>query len=112
MYSMVKTAVIRGLGSVCIHVEADVSNGMPVFEMVGFLSSEVREAREKARPVLSARTEEIPLWNIWVYYTKDLQLKEAQQKSQTFGAQTGSMFSSVKGYRRTVGGSDKNEEED
>ena len=71
-----------------------------------------REAREKARPVLSARTEEIPLWNIWVYYTKDLQLKEAQQKSQTFGAQTGSMFSSVKGYRRTVGGSDKNEEED
>ncbi len=72
----------------------------------------VREAREKARPVLSARTEEIPLWNIWVYYTKDLQLKEAQQKSQTFGAQTGSMFSSVKGYRRTVGGSEKNEEED
>ena len=72
----------------------------------------VREAREKARPVLSARTEEISLWNIWVYYTKDLQLKEAQQKSQTFGAQTGSMFSSVKGYRRTVGGSDKNEEED
>lgn len=72
----------------------------------------VREAREKARPVLSARTEEIPLWNIWVYYTKDLQLKEAQQKSQTFGAQAGSMFSSVKGYRRTVGGSGKNEEED
>ncbi|WP_300566862.1 VirD4-like conjugal transfer protein, CD1115 family [uncultured Acetatifactor sp.] len=72
----------------------------------------VREAREKARPVLSARTEEIPLWNIWVYYTKDLQLKEAQQKSQTFGAQASSMFSSVKGYRRTVGGSDKNEEED
>ena len=72
----------------------------------------VREAREKARLVLSARREEIPLWNIWVYYTKDLQLKEAQQKSQTFGAQAGSMFSSVKGYRRTVGGSDKNEEED
>nr|WP_302020129.1 type IV secretory system conjugative DNA transfer family protein [uncultured Acetatifactor sp.] len=71
----------------------------------------VREAREKARPVLSARTEEIPLWNIWVYYTKDLQLKEAQQRPQTFGAQAGAMFSSVKGYRRT-GGSDKNEEED
>ena len=72
----------------------------------------VREAREKARPVLSSKTEEIPLWNIWVYYTKDLQLKEAQQKSQAFGAQAGPMFSSVKGYRRTVGGSDKNEEED
>ncbi len=71
----------------------------------------VREAREKARPVFSAKTEEIPLWNIWVYYTKDLQLKEAQQKSQAFGAQAGAMFSSVKGYKRT-GGSDKDEEED
>lgn len=28
------------------------------------------------------------------------------------GQQAGSMFSSVKGYRRTVGGSEKNEEED
>jgi hypothetical protein len=43
-----------------------------------------------------------------VYYAKDLQLKEAQQKPQTFRAQAGAMFSSVKGYRRTVGGSDKN----
>lgn len=41
----------------------------------------VRESREAARPVLSKKTGEIPLWNIWVYYTKDLQLKEAQQKS-------------------------------
>ena len=34
----------------------------------------VRESREAARPVLSKKTGEIPLWNIWVYYTKDLQL--------------------------------------
>lgn len=71
----------------------------------------VREAREQARPVLTDRTEEIPLWNIWVYYMKDLQLKEAQQKAQAFGAQAGAMFSSVKGFKRT-GGSDKDEEED
>ena len=76
-----------------------------------YFNRKVREAREKARPVFSPRTEEIPLWNIWVYYTKDLQLKEAQQRSQAFGAQAGAMFSSVKGYKRT-GGSDKNEEED
>lgn len=71
----------------------------------------VREAREKARPVFSSRTEEIPLWNIWVYYTKDLQLREAQQKSQAFASQAGAMFSSVKSFKRT-GGLEKNEEED
>lgn len=65
----------------------------------------VRETRENARPVLSARTGEIPLWNIWVYYTRAMQLKEAQQKSQA-----GVMFPPVKGYKRT-GGSDQNEED-
>ena len=38
MYSMVMTAITCGLESVCIQVEADVSDGMPMFEMVGFLS--------------------------------------------------------------------------
>ena len=70
----------------------------------------VREAREAARPVLSQKTGEIPLWNIWVYYTKDLQLKEAQQKSQAFASQAGAMFSSLKGYKK--GGSDKSEDDD
>ncbi len=70
----------------------------------------VREAREAARPVISQKTGEIPLWNIWVYYTKDLQLKEAQQKSQAFASQAGAMFSSLKGYKK--GGSDKSEDDD
>ncbi len=71
----------------------------------------VREAREKARKVLSPRTAEIPLWNIWVYYTKDLQLKEAQQKSQAFVGQADAIFPSVKNYQRT-GGAAKIEEDD
>ena len=33
-------------------MEADVSDGMPVFEMVGFLASEVKEARERVRTAL------------------------------------------------------------
>lgn len=70
----------------------------------------VREAREAARPIISQKTGEIPLWNIWVYYTKDLQLKEAQQKSQAFASQAGAMFSSMKGYKK--GGSDKSEDDD
>ena len=47
MYSRVATATIRGIQSVPVCVEADVSDGMPVFEMVGFLASEVKEARER-----------------------------------------------------------------
>ena len=69
----------------------------------------VREAREAARPVLSEMKGEIPLWNIWVYYAKDLQLKEAQQKSQAFASQMGAIFSE-KGFRK--GGSNKSEDDD
>lgn len=40
----------------------------------------VREERERKRPVLATAGGEIPLWNIWIYYTKDLQLQEERQK--------------------------------
>ena len=77
----------------------------------------MREMQEAARPVISPKTEEIPLWNIWVYYTKDLQLKEARQQSQAAAQQMGAMFGSMKGYQRTGGfrdeeGGFKNEGED
>ena len=52
MYSIVSTAIVHGIESVPVCVEADVSDGMPVFEMVGFLSAEVREARERVRTAL------------------------------------------------------------
>lgn len=66
MYSMVMTAIVRGLESVCIQVEADVSDGMPVFEMVGVLSSEVREARERVRTALHSCGFKIPAKRITV----------------------------------------------
>ena len=70
---------------------------------------EVREAREAARPIRSKLTDDIPLWNIWVYYAKDLQLKEDRQKSQALASQVGAIFSE-KGMRK--GGSNFNENED
>ena len=51
MYSIVSTAIVRGIESIPIRVEADVTDGMPVFEMVGFLSAEVREARQPLKIV-------------------------------------------------------------
>lgn len=52
MYSITQAAILDGIHARPVKVEADVSAGMPVFEMVGFLSSEVREARERVRTAL------------------------------------------------------------
>ncbi len=49
MYSNVFSAAITGLEAHVIQVEADASNGLPVFCMVGFLASAVKEARERVR---------------------------------------------------------------
>lgn len=52
MYSIVSTAILHGIQSIPVNVEADVSDGMPMFEMVGFLASEVRESKERVRTAL------------------------------------------------------------
>lgn len=49
MYSKAFGAGLLGLEAHIIQVEADVSNGLPLFHMVGDLSSAVREARERVR---------------------------------------------------------------
>ena len=46
MYSLVTTSIIQGIKSIPVYVEADVSDGMPLFEMVGSLSPEVKESKE------------------------------------------------------------------
>lgn len=52
MYSIVSTAIVCGIQSVVIQVEADVCDGMPAFEMVGVLSSEIKEAKERIRAAI------------------------------------------------------------
>ena len=41
----------------------------------------LREERENKRPVITDTKEEIALWNIWVYYQKDIMRRLAQQKN-------------------------------
>ncbi len=53
MYSVVSCAVVHGIDSLLVRAETDLSQGLPVFEMVGFLASEVKEARERVRTALS-----------------------------------------------------------
>ena len=52
MYSIVSSAAVHGIFSMIVQVEADVCDGMPVFEMVGALSSEVHEAKERIRAAI------------------------------------------------------------
>ena len=49
MYSKVYSAGLNGLEAQKIIVEADVSGGLPSFQMVGLLASAVKEARERVR---------------------------------------------------------------
>lgn len=52
MYSTVMTSMLCGIHTIPIQVEVDISTGLPAFEMVGYLSSEVREAKERVRTAL------------------------------------------------------------
>ena len=59
-FSTILSAAVDGLQAELIRVEADVSNGLPVFHMVGYLSSEVREAGERVRTAIRNSGYEYP----------------------------------------------------
>lgn len=52
MYTNVMSGSVIGIESFLATVEVDCSNGMPGFELVGSLSSEVKEAKERVRVAL------------------------------------------------------------
>ena len=52
MFGRVDTSAIVGIDGRQVIVEADFGQGLPSFDMVGFLSSEVREARERVKSAI------------------------------------------------------------
>jgi len=52
MYSRVLSAHIKGVSIEVIHVECDISSGLPVIDMVGLLASDVKESKERVRTAL------------------------------------------------------------
>lgn len=52
MFSTVLSAAVLGIEAYPVEVEADISDGLPMFCMVGDLSPEVREAAERVRTAL------------------------------------------------------------
>ena len=59
-FHTVLSASIQGLHVEMVHVEADVSNGLPMFHMVGYLSAEVKEASERVRTAIRNAGIQIP----------------------------------------------------
>ena len=41
MYSAVMTGAVHGISSYLLRVETNISNGLPAFNMVGFMSGDV-----------------------------------------------------------------------
>ncbi|XME01334.1 YifB family Mg chelatase-like AAA ATPase [Lachnospiraceae bacterium C1.1] len=53
MFSSIKTVALYGMDAIMVSAEADISSGgLPVFEMVGFLGSEVKESRERIKTAM------------------------------------------------------------
>ena len=52
MFSSIHSGSIHGINSYLTKVEVDIARTMPGFDMVGMLSGEVKEARERVRVAL------------------------------------------------------------
>jgi len=52
MFRRAFSAVLNGIESRVVQVEADVSCGLPYFELVGYLSGEVKESRERVKTAI------------------------------------------------------------
>ncbi|BAU27584.1 magnesium chelatase family protein [Aneurinibacillus soli] len=66
MFASVKSAVVYGVEGKCIEVEADITNGLPHFDISGLAASSVREARERVKAAIKNSGFTFPLQRITV----------------------------------------------
>ncbi len=66
MYSKIISGAVYGIESYLVFVEVDISEGLPCMDMVGFLSSEVKEARERVRVALHNCNNRLPVKRVTV----------------------------------------------
>ena len=63
MYSAVMTGAVHGISSYLLRVETNISNGLPAFNMVGFMSGDV----ETIYPVICSNGQK-PRAVFWLFY--------------------------------------------
>ncbi|MBA4602467.1 YifB family Mg chelatase-like AAA ATPase [Thermoactinomyces mirandus] len=64
MYSKLYSASVMGIDGFIVEVEVDISNGLPVFDIVGLPDSSVREAKDRVRAALKNSGVSFPLQRI------------------------------------------------
>lgn len=64
MFSCSYSAVLTGMEANIIKVEADVSDGLPMFSLVGYLSAEAKEAKDRVRISIKNSGFKIPVKKI------------------------------------------------
>lgn len=64
MYAKLTSANVLGIDGFLVDVEVDISNGLPVFDIVGLPDSSVREARERVRVAIKNSHANFPLQRI------------------------------------------------
>lgn len=66
MFSTVTTGMVCGIHSFLVQVEVDTAQGLPSFQMVGYLGSEVKEAKERVSVALKNAGVKLPPLHITV----------------------------------------------
>ena len=66
MLASLRTAAVFGVDACPVHVEVDVSFGLPLFTMVGLPDTSVRESRERVRLAIRNSGFEYPPYRITV----------------------------------------------
>lgn len=66
MIAKVQSYALSGLEGVCVTVEADISKGLPSYEMVGLPDAAVKESKERVRSAIKNSALEFPIHKITV----------------------------------------------
>ena len=68
MFSRVKGVGLFGIDSYMIEIEADVSNGLPAFDIVGLPDATVKESRDRIRAAIKNCGFKFPVGRITVTF--------------------------------------------
>ncbi len=66
MYANLHSAAVYGVDGYIIEVEIDLSNGLPMFDLVGLPDSAVRESKERVRAAIKNSEYQFPMMRITV----------------------------------------------